>query len=484
MDILVTDALYSELVTLSLFLLFILLYNNLVLFKSGFSDKITLLLIATILITFIELFVDTIIEIANENAKAVLNYLIYGLYTMTVFIIGALLNCSVMERFGVIIRKSLLYIIPGCFLLLLSVTTPWTHLLYMVDDENIMQFLPAFDYIVTSIFFLYVLTPIIPIVRIMIKERKSHKEYSHTAFNYIIFLVLIFLIYAIQTFILKGNDYYFVASIMFSYPLVYLVTNLNTDTVIKSQNRIATVEADLNIAANIQYGSLPSVNHIMLTHPKVQIYASMKTAKEVGGDFYDFFEIDSTHIGFVIADVSGKGVPAALFMMTVKTMIKDHASMKRSTAEIFTDVNRLLCENNPEEMFATAWIGILDTETYQLTYTNAGHNSPCFAKAGEGFEFLKKRHGLMLAGMEETVYKEATLGLQRGDTIFLYTDGVTEAHNAEGGLYGDSRLIAMLNRLDNRGEESFLWGIQQDVDAFCAQTEQFDDITMLLVHLA
>jgi hypothetical protein len=483
MDIQLIDALYNELVFLSLFLLFILLYNNLVLYKTGFSDKITILLLSTISMSILDIFLG--MEIGQGSAMVAFNYLIYGLYTMTVFIVGAILNCSVMEKFGIAVHKfKQLYIIPGCIMLLLCITMPWTHLFYKVDDENIMQFMPAFDYIFTPVFFLYTLTPIILIVRTIIKERKNRTEHYRTALHYIIFLVLILFIYFIQTFILKGNDDFFITSIMFSYPLVYLVTNLNTDTVIKSQSRIATVEADLNIAANIQYGSLPSVNHILVTHPEVQIYASMDTAKEVGGDFYDFFEIDSTHIGFVIADVSGKGVPAALFMMTVKTMIKDHASMKRSTAEIFTDVNRLLCENNTEEMFATAWIGILDTETHLLTYTNAGHNSPCFAKAGEGFEFLKKRHGLMLAGMEGTMYKESTLELQSGDTIFLYTDGVTEAHNAEGGLYGESRLIATMNRLDNRGEESFLLGIRQDVDAFAAQTEQFDDITMLLIHLA
>lgn len=483
MDILTTDALYYELVIFSLFLLFILLYNNIVLYKMGFSDKLTLLLLSIILMSLLDAFSGFVT--GGGGVMVALNYLIWGVYTMTLFIICSLINCYVHERFGLVIHKVwLLYIIPGCIVMLLCITMPWTHFLYMVDEENMIQFLPAYNYIFAPIFFLYTLTPIILVARTIIKERKKHTENYRTAIHFTIFLVLIFFIYSIQYYILKGNNDFFITSCMFSYPLVYLITNLNTDTVVKSQSRIATVEADLNIAANIQYGSLPSVNHILLSHPDVQIYASMDTAKEVGGDFYDFFEIDSNHIGFVIADVSGKGVPAALFMMTVKTMIKDHASMKRSTAEIFTDVNRLLCENNTEEMFATAWIGILDTETHLITYTNAGHNSPCFAKAGGDFEFLKKRHGLMLAGMEGTVYKESTLELQSGDTIFLYTDGITEAHNSEGGLYGDSRLIATLNRLENRGEESFLLGIKQDVDAFASQTEQFDDITMLLIHMA
>jgi serine phosphatase RsbU (regulator of sigma subunit) len=209
----------------------------------------------------------------------------------------------------------------------------------------------------------------------------------------------------------------------------------------------------------------------------------MSTAKEVGGDFYDFFEIDDSHVCFVIADVSGKGVPAALFMMVVKTMIRDHASMKLSTAEIFNDVNRLLCENNAEEMFATAWIGILDTKTKIMKCTNAGHNAVCFAKKDGKFEFVRQRHCVFLAGFDTTQYKEAEIQLESGDCLFLYTDGLTEAHNASSELYGEKRLLDKLNSIKTRGGESFLKQIADDVNAFAKGTDPFDDLTMMVIKV-
>ena len=480
------NTMYYEMIAFSLFLLAILLYNNIVLYKQGFSDKLSILLFETFFLVIIEVFLR-LVDGKQGSMMVAMNYLVGGIYAQALFSVCATLNRFVLEQFGIKVSNyRIIYVIPGCIVLLLWLTTPWTHLLYDIDENNVLQYLFAFDLVFVPFLALYLITVLVMVVRTLIKERKNRNgERFRFAYHFMVFLLLMLFIYVLQDYILvvSTNDEYFVASLCFAYPLAYLLTNLNTERLVNSQNRIATVEADLNIAANIQTGSLPSVTHALSGHPEVQVYASMDTAKEVGGDFYDFFEIDSTHIGFVIADVSGKGVPAALFMMTVKTMVKDHASMKRSTGEIFTDVNRLLCENNAEGMFATAWIGILDTESRLLTYTNAGHNSPCFAKAGENFEFLKKRHGLMLAGMEDTVYKEATLELQSGDTLFLYTDGVTEAHNAEGALYGDSRLLDTLNRLEKRGDETFLLGVRQDVDSFVQHAEQFDDITMLLIHL-
>ena len=243
------------------------------------------------------------------------------------------------------------------------------------------------------------------------------------------------------------------------------------------------MESDLQLAANIQSGALPTVVHAFSKHPELDVFASMTTAKEVGGDFYDFFEIDGTHICFVIADVSGKGIPAALFMMVVKTMIRDHASMKLSTAEIFNDVNRLLCENNAEEMFATAWIGILDTKTKVMKCTNAGHNAVCFAKKDGSFEFLRQRHGVFLAGFDTTQYKESEIQFESGDCLFLYTDGLTEAHNASAELYGEERLLKKLNSIKIRGGEKFLREISDDVNVFSEGTDPFDDLTMMVLKV-
>ena len=193
MDILTTDALYYELVIFSLFLLFILLYNNIVLYKMGFSDKLTLLLLAIILMSLLDAFSGFVT--GGGVIMVALNYLIWGVYTMTLFIICSLINCYVHERFGLVIHKVwLLYIIPGCIVMLLCITMPWTHFLYMVDEENMIQFLPAYNYIFAPVFFLYTLTPIILVARTIIKERKKHTENYRTAIHFTIFLVLIFFI--------------------------------------------------------------------------------------------------------------------------------------------------------------------------------------------------------------------------------------------------------------------------------------------------
>ena len=209
----------------------------------------------------------------------------------------------------------------------------------------------------------------------------------------------------------------------------------------------------------------------------------MDTAKEVGGDFYDCFEIDDNRVCFIMADVSGKGVPAALFMMTAKTMIKDYAMLKGSTAEIFTSVNKYLSENNEMGMFATAWIGIIDTKDMTLQYTNAGHNYPYIAHSGEDFTELKKKHGLFLAGMDDTEYRETELQLQKGDTLFLYTDGLTEAHNSADELYETKRLVELLNSVSDRSGKTLLPEIKRSVDEFAGAREQFDDITMMVINI-
>jgi serine phosphatase RsbU (regulator of sigma subunit) len=209
----------------------------------------------------------------------------------------------------------------------------------------------------------------------------------------------------------------------------------------------------------------------------------MNTAKEVGGDFYDYFAIDENRICFLIADVSGKGTPAALFMMTAKTMIKDYALTKGSTSEIFTAVNARLCENNEAGMFATAWIGIVDTRTMTLQYTNAGHNYPFFMRRDQSSEMMKKVHGLFLAGMEYTRYRQDEIQLEPGDRLLLYTDGVTEAHDRENNLYGEERLQQVIERTRDLHGEEVLDEILKDVNVFAADVPQFDDITMIALTI-
>ncbi len=282
-------------------------------------------------------------------------------------------------------------------------------------------------------------------------------------------------------YVLKIEENFIVSGLSVAVALVFFSTNVNTKKFVENREQIAAIESDLAMAAHIQLGALPAVENALVGFPQVKVYASIKPAKEVGGDFYDFFQIDKTHICFVIADVSGKGVPAALFMMTVKTMIKDHASMTLSTARVFTEVNRFLCENNPEDMFVTAWIGVLDTETGVMKCTNAGHCSPCFAKKDGSFEFLKLRHGIFLAGFEETRYKESEIRFENGDCLFLYTDGLTEAHNELNELYGEQRLLDKINSMDGRGAALFVRQVEDDVARFSEGTDPFDDVTIMTI---
>lgn len=212
------------------------------------------------------------------------------------------------------------------------------------------------------------------------------------------------------------------------------------------------------------------------------VYATMNPAKEVGGDFYDFFLVDHTHLAVVMADVSGKGVPAALFMVIGKTLIKDHTQPGKSLGKVFTEVNTLLCDSNSEGMFITAFEGVLDLATGELRYVNAGHEIPFLCRKNDNFEPYKVKAGFVLAGMEQMQYKEGSVQLQAGDRLFLYTDGVTESANAHHELYGSERLCLCLNQNKDTTPEMLLKRVKKDVDLFAGDAPQFDDITMLCLE--
>ncbi len=240
------------------------------------------------------------------------------------------------------------------------------------------------------------------------------------------------------------------------------------------------LSAELSIAAKIQTSALPRVFPV---HTVYSLYAMMLPAKEVGGDFYDFFAVDDDHIMLVIADVSGKGIPAALFMMTTKTLLQTFAKTGIPPAAVLDEVNRQLCENNEAGMFVTAWIGLYQLSTGQLVYANAGHNPPYLRRACEEFSPITARPGFVLAGIESIHYTQIEITLKPGDLLFLYTDGVTEATNASGQLYGEKRLQTTLNQLATSELPSLLAGVKADIDLFTAGEPQFDDITMLALRI-
>ncbi len=247
---------------------------------------------------------------------------------------------------------------------------------------------------------------------------------------------------------------------------------------LKEKERIS---GELEVATNIQAHMLPCIFPPFPDHDEFDIFATMTPAKEVGGDFYDFFMVDDHHLAVVIADVSGKGVPAALFMVIAKTLIKNYAQMGMEPCHVFTKVNQLLCEGNEAGLFVTAWMGVLDVETGKLTYVNAGHNPPLIKLGDDGFTYLKSRPGFVLAGLETMRYKQNELTMNPGDKLFLYTDGVTEAIDLDQQLYGEERLSNYLNAHMAEGVSAILHGLKEDLDLFAGDQEQFDDITMLIL---
>ena len=251
------------------------------------------------------------------------------------------------------------------------------------------------------------------------------------------------------------------------------------ETVTAEKERIG---AELDVARHIQASMLPCIFPAFPDRPEFDIYATMEPAKEVGGDFYDFFMVDDTHLAIVIADVSGKGVPAALFMVIGKTLIKDHTTPGCDLGKVFTEVNKLLCESNSEELFITAFEGVLDLVTGEFLYVNAGHEMPFISKAGADFEFHKIRAAFVLAGMEGMKYRAGSMTLEPGDKIFQYTDGVTEATNVNNELYGMDRLGAILNKVKGEKPNEILPAVKADIDEFVGAAPQFDDITMLCLE--
>ncbi|MBQ9006214.1 MAG: SpoIIE family protein phosphatase [Atopobiaceae bacterium] len=243
------------------------------------------------------------------------------------------------------------------------------------------------------------------------------------------------------------------------------------------------IDQELEYARAIQSSALPSVFLPFPNHDEFDIYALMRPAKVVGGDFFDFYFTDERHLAFLVADVSGKSIPGALFMMRAKAIIKSLADTGLPVERVFEEANNDLCSGNESNMFVTALMGVLDVETGHVWLVNAGHNPPAlYLSEGDGYELLKLKRGLFLGCMEGVPYRVNELQLEHGDTLFLYTDGVVEANDASESLYGDERLVNALNALRGREPKDVCELLLEDVDGFVGAAEQFDDITMLALR--
>ncbi len=239
------------------------------------------------------------------------------------------------------------------------------------------------------------------------------------------------------------------------------------------------IGAELNVATQIQANMLPCIFPAFPDRTEFDIYASMTPAKEVGGDFYDFFFVDEDHLALVMADVSGKGVPAALFMVIAKTLIKNRALMGGSPAEVLSYANDQLCEGNDAQLFVTVWMAIIELSTGKGLAANAGHEHPAIKRAGGEWELVTYRHSPAVATMEGMVFKEHEFELNPGDRLYVYTDGVAEATDAHDELYGTERMLNALNREAEASPEVLLKNVKADIDEFVGDADQFDDITML-----
>ena len=253
----------------------------------------------------------------------------------------------------------------------------------------------------------------------------------------------------------------------------------NLTKVTAEKERIGT---ELNLATKIQSAMLPNVFPAFPERSEIDLYASMDPARAVGGDFYDFYFIDEDHLCLTIADVSGKGIPAALFMMITKVILQSCAMLGYGPAEILNKTNEAICSKNPEDMFVTVWIGILELSTGRLTAANAGHEYPAIRQPDGGFTLYKDPHGLVVGGMDGTKYKNYELQMGPGSKLFVYTDGVPEATDAENKLFGTDRMLEALNRQPDASPEQILKNVREAVDGFVRDAEQFDDLTMLCVE--
>ena len=476
----IITGLYLELLVVAVILIGILFINNIVLYKQKLKDRISVMLLTSMILGCFEILWASCEEHPDLRA---LTYIGACGYMILFVIFTVLLNRYILFRFDRLPKSKwatiLFYIVPPLIFSVLCITTPWTHWFVSVDEAGVLYEEKLFDVLFTPLMILYVLIAVVSAVRYAIQSRRSDHTTKHIAYNMIVFGVLIPAFYIMEIILLGADSKYLALNLAVSVAMVYLTTNVSTHTLMETRAKVEATEADLRIGTQIQTSMLPLTFPAFPDRPEFDIHASMDPAKEVGGDFYDFFMIDEDHLALVIADVSGKGIPAALFMMSSKIFINDHTTMGGTPAEILERVNKLVCANNDANMFVTVWLGILEISTGRLTTASAGHEYPMLNLNGK-YKLFKDKHGLAIGAMELAKYTDTEIQLKKGDSIFVYTDGVAEATDADNQLFGTDRTLEALNSMPaDATQKEILLGVRAAVDAFVKDAPQFDDLTML-----
>ena len=351
---------------------------------------------------------------------------------------------------------------PSLLLCLLNFVHP---LFFKVDINGVYSRTEQWD--VSQIYLSITLTVVI----IAILFAKAPKKDRFVAISFIA-IPLVNQIITINVFGLSTQYAAMTVSIVLIYGVLFA----------EREKTLASTEMELGVATKIQANMLPNTFPFMPERTEFDLYASMTPAKDVGGDFYDFFMVDYNHLAMVIADVSGKGIPAALFMMVSKILVKNTVMSGKSPGETLAAVNDQICANNREEMFVTVWLGILNLEDGTLVTANAGHEYPIIKTPDGDFELHKTKHSFVIGGMSGLKFKETTMKLEPGTKLFVYTDGVPEAENEDEEQYGLDRFVDVLNNNKDAEPQKLLEAVTGDVGLFTQDQPQFDDLTMLCIH--
>ena len=359
------------------------------------------------------------------------------------------------------------------------------HFVIIIADRffNVIFYFDASNvYHRGSLYLLSNLTPITMLIIdmiLLVKYRKNIDKMVKLAFW--AYMIAPFLAAVVQI-AFYGVQFIIFATVGAAVFMFSLIVKNQNETYEKQQKENSRIETELSMASSIQSDMLPNIYPAFPDRPEFDIYASMDPAKEVGGDFYDFFLVDDDHLCMIIADVSGKGVPAALFMMASKIILANNAMLGKSPAQIFNDTNIAICANNREDMFVTVWLGILELSTGKLTASNAGHEFPVIRESDGKFELLRDKHKAAIGAEDSVKYDEYELYMKPGSKLFLYTDGVPEATSAAKELFGTERMLEALNKNSSALPEQILKQVREDVDGFVKNEEQFDDLTMLCLE--